>query len=597
MLSATQNILILTSDGDALGAALSANTGTVLRHAQLGHVVFHLGKDAGFLDLSTFDVILICTANLLNLPTEGARAIVDFVAKGGGLGVLYRSIHKELNALFGISPPQERVAYVGTAHAENGLHFPGRAFPAFAGLTLGETYMVGHASLDVWALRDVEIIATTLTGKPIVWRNSFGAGRVIYWNTGFLSEKFARGLIIETLQCLRPIAVLPLVNAGVLQVDDFPAPLSDDLHGAVAAEFPDLTGSQFYCTIWYPDLIGVAAKAAMPISLFCTFDYTNRTTPPFVPWRDTPLVAGLGDPSRDTFAAARALPPDEMGLHGFNHLSLVSDAWPDQATMQTSLEAAQTAWVEMGLGPLPTAYVPPNNEYDETGAGALHAACPTLRVISGNYIGAPNARGGNREFAPEPWQPALFCLPRATAGYECSQRTLFDAASQIAAFGIWTHFLHADDVCDTPEHSAVKGVPRNPRNLAWRGRFGTPGLLKELARLLDTVQRRFPWLRGMTTTAAADRLATFLETPWTACVQGTQLRIAGVHGSHFQVRLNGSPRPRIKKCEGARILHRTSASDYCMYVIVQDADAVKIEISHRTRAGDLKNRLRRLVST
>jgi hypothetical protein len=34
-----------------------------------------------------------------------------------------------------------------------------------------------------------------------------------------------------------------------------------------------------------------------------------------------------------------------------------------------------------------------------------------------------------------------------------------------------------------------------------------------------------------------------------------------------------------------------------MYVIVQDAGEVKIEISHRTRAGDLKNRLRRLVST
>ncbi|SEP22000.1 hypothetical protein SAMN04490248_14110 [Salinihabitans flavidus] len=592
-----KKILILTNSNDQPGAVVADNTVAVLRYAQLEHVIVDIGPETTFPDLAEFDVILICTENVQDLPASSAQKVIDFVCKGGGLGVLYRCTHDDLNTLFGISPPELRSAYITPDYGEEGLRFPSRALPAFAGLTLDAADMGGHAMLDLWILRDVEIIATTMSSKPVAWSNSFGDGRVIYWNTGFLGEKRARGLITETIQCLRPIAVISLANASVLQVDDFPAPLSDTLHGAVADEFPEIMASEFYCTIWYPDLITLAETVGKPLSLFCMFDYTNRTTPPFAPWRNAALEAGAGNPDTDTFVAGRVLPPAEMGLHGFNHLTLTNSAWPDHTAMKASLKAALTIWDEMGFGPAPTAYVPPNNEYDRVGAAALRAACPTVRVISGSYIGVSEALGGNREFGPEPWEPSLFCLPRATSGHECKMETLFDAASQIATFGTWTHFIHADDICDSPAQGAATSGHRNPRNLPWRGGASNPGLLNELTLLLHTMKRRFPWLRGMTTTAAADTVASFFKSPWAVSVEYTQVRIVGVQGSHYQVRLNGNPRPRIRKCNGARVLHHEHATDYSLYFIAQEADEVRIEISCQTRISRIKRNLRRLVST
>lgn len=592
MPSRFSQILILSSGKDAFSAAVVENVTQTLRRACLFHSVHCLKDSPSLPDLGSVTVVLICTENLDSLSPEDATRLDAFVSAGGGLGILCGGNNDRLNALFGILPPHTRPAYVGSDYPQGGLRFPGRALPAFAGISLDQTELGHHSAFDHWILPGVEIVATTFSGKPIAWKNSHGTGRILYWNTTFLREKRARGLIIETIQCLQRVAVLPIVNASVLQVDDFPAPLSDTLHGAVASEFPKLSGSEFYAAVWYRDILKLTDRTGTPATFFCIFDYSDPGFPPFTPLRDATSSAVQGDSETNTFAAIRALPPPEVGLHGYNHLSLLADLWPDAETMQAALTAALKSWEQMGLGPLPTSYVPPNNAYDATGIAALCTACPSIRSISGDHIGGPEAWGGSREFGPEPWQSDLFCLPRVTAGYRCTQETLFDAASQIAAFGVWTHFIHADDVCDTPENSAIPNAPRNPDNQPWRGTIGRPGLLRELERLLLSVKRRFPWLRGMTTTAGADAVAEFLATTWKAEVDADTVTVSGVKGGYFQLRLNGDPRARIADCVGGTVLHRDTGTDFASYVVRQEAAQVSIAISHQSRMADLLENVR-----
>ncbi|MEZ5501572.1 MAG: DUF2194 domain-containing protein [Halioglobus sp.] len=492
-------------------------------------------------------------------------------------------------------PPDSLPAFAGSDFEEQGLVFPGRALPAFAGLSLEAVDLPNHSGINIWPTHDVETIATTTSGKRVAWRRILDKGRVLYWNTTLLCEKRARGLIIETLNCLQAVSVVPLANVGTVQIDDFPAPLDNTLRGAVARQYPKLSGLEFYCRVWYPDMLALSRKHRLPLTCFCLFDYTNRTEPPFVPWRGPEQQAGAGNPATDCFAAVVAQPPAELGLHGFNHLSLATENWPDSETMAMSLHAALEAWEKAGLGALPTSYAPPGNEYDETGMVTLLAAIPGLQSICGNYMGMPEDRGGNREFGPEPWNRNLFCIPRATAGYECTDRALFDAASQIAAVGAWTHFLHADDVCDTPEGRGVRHEQRNPANRGWRDQPAVPGLYSSFERLVMSLRNRFPWLTFMTASDATGRLKHFLEDRWSVRMEEGCIRVEGQPGATFQLRLNGRPRPKLSNCVGGKVLHSDKAEDFSTYVITQTAQEVEITISEPRSLGELVASIRQLA--
>lgn len=591
-----QRVLVIHHGADRFGGRSFANTRKALEYARLEHETHDLLVFPAPLDFGRFSAVLTCTENLFDLGDAGAEALIGFVENGGGLGVIYRGMHPMLYNLFGIVSPECRPAFVGSDFEEQGMVFPGRALPAFSGLSLESFDVASHSSFDVWPTHDVEIVSTTTSAAPVAWRNCVGKGRVLFWNTSLLGEKRARGLIIETLQCVQSVSVQPLANVGVVQVDDFPAPLDNTLHGFVAQQHPTLSGLEFYCTVWYPDMLALARKHRLELSFFCTFDYTNRTEAPFVPWRAPDTNTGQGNPNADSFAAVAKQRPAELGLHGFNHLSLVGADWPDCEAMHASLLAALDAWKQADLGPSPVSYVPPNNEYDAQGILTLSKAIPGIQTISGYYLGVPEDRGGNREFGSEPWNPNLFCLPRATFGHEALPNTVFDAVSQIAAFGTWTHFLHADDVLDTPGGHGPNARHRNPKDLGWRDEENRPGLYGELDRLIHLVRGRFPWLRFMTTAAAASEVKQFLSSQWSARFDEDQIHVAGQIGGYFKLRLNGTPRPRLASCTGGTVVHQDTAIDYSVYLIKQDAAEVAIKTTTKTRREAIYTRLRQLVS-
>tara|TARA_R110002124_G_scaffold61303_2_gene168023 strand:- start:1012 stop:2781 length:1770 start_codon:yes stop_codon:yes gene_type:complete len=544
-------VAVLWHRDDIYGEQTANNAIAAFSQARVACVTWDISEQSP--DLRGLTALFLCTERLDQTVTGLAALLERFVEEGGGLVVLHRGLSERFCHLFGIVS-QDRSAAPQSDYDMAGLVFPSSVLPSFQGLALGAAELDGHAAFDVVPSATASIVATSWTGKPLAWRSRYGKGYVLYWNTTICSESRMRGLIIESLESVTPISLVPLANAGVVQVDDFPAPLAAPAADLVGSSNPD----EFYSHRWWPDIHRLASGYDIALSCFAIFDYS------------TMVDDGHKNPFSNIIsancAAIQKLPPAEMGLHGYNHVPLAHDLWRDRTEMATFIERAIAEWERVGLGPLPTSYVPPMNIYDSDGIDALSEKIPGLRSISGAQKGV---LGGSlqREFGPEPWNESLFCLPRATCGHECSPELLFDCASELAAMGVWTHYLHPDDLADTPRSGSGPELPRNPHSRTWVGRGRQSGLYQQLATMFAQVKARFPWLVFRSTSDAAEIVRQFLSSEWQADIRKDTVVVDAPIGGFFRFRTNGAPRLRVSGCEGARIVHHEVADDYCLYVM------------------------------
>ncbi|WP_299322379.1 DUF2194 domain-containing protein [Parasphingopyxis sp.] len=539
-----QRILFVQNGQDEAAAELAANAAKALDEARLDHERVDISDALHLPSLEHFSSVLLCVTKLEELGLQGITDLADYAAEGGGVVFPHRIWHRRLHDLAGFEERPTPPRFAATEPTTEGLRITGAVLPLFDGVELDREQLAGHRPLDLTPRDNVEIFAVSEEDYPLAWLHRLGNGRVIYWNSKMLEQKRLRGLIVQSVLAVQPVAIWPIANVGVIQIDDFPAPLWHEDMGPVLDQYPDLNATQFYGDIWHPDMLDLADRYGLTYSYFTIFNYNDRTSSPFPfdEWTyQTTHIAGTEVPATP-HAAAIASNAGELALHGYNHMSLLNEIWSSQAMMEQALGDAAGRWDADDLGPLPVSYVPPNNEYDRTGIAALSSALPSVASISGSYLHGEFERGGQREFGPEPWNEKLFCLPRATSGYEYSADMQFDALSQIGVAGIWTHFTHADDVFDMPPDGEEDPYCRNPKRRRWRGKVstngGNHGLLDEFERWIADFKRRFPWLRYATTRAACRLVEDHLRSDWAAFIGAEEIRVRSEPGSWFQIRLN-----------------------------------------------------------
>ncbi len=156
-----------------------------------------------------------------------------------------------------------------------------------------------------------------------------------------------------------------------------------------------------------------------------------------------------------------------MGFHGYNHISLMQKDWQTKQAMVTAIVTARKKWRLLHLGPMPVTYVPPNDFIDSLGLQSLVEGMPSLKYMCSVYTDSV-AIGDGREFSPDPYVPSLFDYPRVSSGYTDNSASLFNQESLYILTGIWTHFIHPDDVYDLPSEGG-QGIfnARNIRGLGW----------------------------------------------------------------------------------------------------------------------------------
>jgi len=444
------------------------------------------------------NVRVLSLLNTKKLSNKSIDVITDFVAKGGTLYMPFGSEDKRFSFLVGTKPEND---YQTDAVAA-GFLFKTPVLPGFKERYYKKGLKFYGLKGDVFSNK-IKVLATAENNPnyPLIIENFIGKGKVIYFNSTYFFIKEDRGLLLSgILDGLEGIPY-PIINTGVIFLDDFPAPLYDIKKEPVASEM-NLTITDFVHTIWWPDLLKLGKKYDINYTAMTTFDYNVNIKPPFLFREWDAKKVKIGDKE---LGLSNWLVNDvekkghELAFHGYNHVSLMVSDWKNPDFMVTSLKAAEKKWEASDFGDLPVTYVPPSNLIDRVGLKQLKKGMPSLKFMCSVTIGK-KTEGGFREFDFDPYEPELFDFPRISSGFYVDSDLRFAIYSQYLYTGIWSHFLHPDDIYQIPdEHeSKFEFDLRNYDNLGW---YKTPNsnraMYPEFDKLLKNLRTDFPYIRYM----------------------------------------------------------------------------------------------------
>lgn len=565
-----QKVLLIHDSADARGEEVFKQAVAALDYAKIAQEPLDLSRSASLGELKDYTALAIATENVSLIKGAEAEKLVGYVEGGGGLAVLYRGWSQELAGLFGISTRQ------GTDYArlKSGAEFRGDLFPGVRGLSLSEKTLGEFSAMDVALLPDAQVMASSPDGsRPFVWLNLQGSGRVIFWNTDWLSAREFRGFLLQSVVAAHPAVAYSLVNAGVFFVDDFPGPAPVEKLEPVASEY-NLAPAEFYHKVWYPDVMGLTGMHyGLRYTWGLSFSRGDETAPPFDDYSDWTQAKITVDGQEVPFAAYYAqicAQNGELALRGYNAQPLELQGWGSADDMAAALESAKRRWAEDDVGRLPTCYVAPGSRYSAEGLKALTGVFPSIKVVSGGGLG-DFAAGGGRDFGPEPWDENLLALPRWSYGYTLDEQTRLRLVSEMGAFGVWTHAIRPGDLFDRTA---------NPDNRPWRGEKDGKqnGLYYDLVALLDFVKNEYPWLRYLTPAEAEPQFRDYLAAEADYTFHKPYEMVASFKGNpgYFVVRLNDGRRVDLAALTDAQIVSFEQRDGYNVYLLRATGDEVRV---------------------
>jgi len=297
-------------------------------------------------------------------------------------------------------------------------------------------------------------------------------------------------------------------NFAVIFIDYFPTAVPNVKKKIIWDEF-GLTMAEYHFFVFYPDMMKLADEFGLKYTAGLVFNYGADIKPPFhlTEWRTGKAKVFDKEIEVSKTIARQFKLKNELAFHGYNHFSLLIDEWKNIENMKEALKYAQKKWKEEGLGELPITYIPPTNLIDSIGVQALAQSFPSIKVIAGLYSGFFDV-GQYREFGREPWNGKFYCIPRVSAGFFIDDYVKTLILSEIAMLGVWTHFVHPDDIIYTPDEVENPELVRNWFYLPWRGK-NSEGLYFKFRDWLQKLKENYPFLRFMTCKEACNEMMRF----------------------------------------------------------------------------------------
>jgi len=417
-------------------------------------------------------VIVITYTQIKKISPQTVHLLEQFIAEGRSL--IFTSVHwdQELKPLEAIRP---NVNLISDTTA-SGLYFNTPVLPGLNKKGFSEEPVAIHNGLTIDAFKpDAKVLITAEDDDdyPVLLEHPWGKGNVWLYNTSTLNDKLFRGLLFSTIIRNLPEVPYPVANVSTIFIDDFPEALFNRKLPPVSKEY-NMTESQFVAKIWWPQIKALGDTMHLAYTAMTTFNYNSEVIPPFgfKQWKGGKAdINGKVVNSSLYLAHQVRKSGNELGIHGYNHVSLQLKDWSNQLFMESALRAAVKQWHIDELGSLPATYVPPTNWIDSTGLRALTKAIPSVKYMCSTYLGNVKA-GGGREFDFDPYNPKLFDYPRISNGYMNTTGQMFREESVYLLTGIWTHFIHPDDIFDIKKQADDSFGRRNPLDLWWHD---TPG--------------------------------------------------------------------------------------------------------------------------
>lgn len=504
----TEKILFVYDSDDVYSSACVENAKWAFKYAKINYDEIDLADypEVKFENLRDYYAIVFATEFVKKLSKDDCERIKNFVFSGGGLAVIYRGYNENLSDLFGVRLRDKENLFLSSGNS--GLNFKVDFLPMLGNTTVPDSIFSELSLFNFVHFGSKNIIATTSANVPVVWGLRYGAGKVIYWNTTLLSNKLFRGFITQSIASISDKFVKPFPNFAVIFIDDFPTPVFNVKKGVVWKEF-NITMAEFHFFVFYPDMVRLANEFGLKYTAGLVFNYGADIKPPFNldEWCEGKVrVLGKEIEVSKLIAKQFAL-KNELAFHGYNRYSLLIDKWKGIENMKKALKFAQKKWIEEGLGDLPVTYIPPFNLIDSAGVQAIVQSFPSIKVIAGLYSGFFDV-GQYREFGPEPWNEKLYCIPRVSAGFLIDDYTKMMILSEMAMLGVWTHFVHPDDIIYTPDEVENPELVRNWFYLPWRGK-NNEGLYFKFKNWLKNFVESYPFIRFMTCQEAYEQMKKF----------------------------------------------------------------------------------------
>jgi len=363
--------------------------------------------------------------------------------------------------------------------------------PVFPGLKEASSKSVVFSSsfVKVKLNRDVQILLESEKRMPLAWKVAYGKGQCMVFNSNLLWDYKFCGLLLQFTSMLNDYFLYTVFNAKVVFIDDFPAPIQDGTEFSIASNYDGRSYEEFYREIWWPDLKRMGNKYGFKYTCLVLGNYENSVNMP------PALVAPKTVENIKYFAKDIIKNGNELGLHGYNHASLLTakyakelkeidyEPWHSIKDMEKSLSMLKKNLNEI-LGDFePYTYVPPMNMLARVGKQAILNVFPSVKCFAG--LGEPFFdEPGVLHQAPgqDPDFPGVYDLPRFTCETVYLKDKMFSVFSYLAAFGIFSHFIHPDDLLD----------PERSYNKPWAELCG------DLNRIFAEVSNKCPFSRGMT---------------------------------------------------------------------------------------------------
>lgn len=472
-------VLISHIDSDSQ-RKMALNIKEVFKYAKVAYDLNYLSKlKKG--EVYRYESIIISTDDYKYLEKDIYEEIKDYVSDGGNLIILMNSYFNPFNDLAGIE--KLKGFTIGS-----GLKFKKNIFPGIYETKIigGEAESITNSLLDVSLNKDVDIIAETFEGYPIIFQRKVGEGKVIYSNATFFVDRSVNGILIQLISYGNNIFLQNIVNTKVVDIDDFPAPLPSGKNELIYSQYK-MNTRNFFREIWWPDMKKLAIDNNLIYTGFIIGTYENiNKKEDFTPFNE------LNIQDKIYFGRELLTLNGEIGIHGYNHqpLGLKEELnhnynykdWETEEDMAESIVRIRENLKGMYSGLEAKVYVPPSNMLGVTGKKVVKENLPSLEVLSGLYSGTEEKGVLITHIGWDKDQPSLYNFPRFSSGFIYDDVMMLNIYNGIALYGIFHHFIHPDDILDDQ-----RGEGKN-----WEV------LKKELSLYFQNVNERFGFLRAQT---------------------------------------------------------------------------------------------------
>lgn len=459
----------------------------ICRNAHIAYETIDIrqvGHEARISAIPAGATIIIANELTRDLHDDDIQILEEKVAAGSYLNILIRSYDARLYDLAGFFGLD---GFIDT----EGLVFDSELFPGLDELEDLPEKVFYSSSMRLELDKDTSTLLSASDGTPLVWTHRLGEGSVMFCNTSILQDKLNRGLLLQLLLKHSRYQVATIFPKKIFNIDDFPAPLPAGNDPIIFKEYQRDT-IKFFKEIWWSDIRDLASRYDLALTGLAIGTYNDDTIPPFEPLSDVDLE------TINYFARKLAETRGEIGIHGYNHNSLLLEGqtdfeefgynpWPSVEAMSEALNYLESELTEK-LGSIEyRTYVAPSNLATIESKQAVIEAFEGMRVFAGIYTGSRQLPGSFiQEFGPDPDIPGTYDLPRFSSGYHADPRTMWSIYNAIAELGVFNHFIHPDDLLD-PERSGGQ---------SWSE------LSKGLEDILSETFERFPFLLSATDHAA-----------------------------------------------------------------------------------------------